>query len=432
MIRFAFGSAAALAVLMFFADSASAQQVAVQAGHLFDATDGRMRGPSTIFISGDRIERVEDGFQERPGYRIVDQRQRTVLPGLIDCHVHLTMSDNSYKLETPTPDRSPAALALLAPRNAQATLAAGFTSVRNVGAYGGTDLLLKHAIDAGDLPGPRMFVALEAIGPTGGHSDPANGVDTALDTPDRRNAVADGPDGFVRLVRDHKRRGANLIKIMPGGGVGSPGDDPNHQLMTDAEIVAVVETAHSLGMRVAAHAEGEAAIDASLRGGVDSIEHGDFASAKGWSMAKAKGIALVPTLATSEALMIAFREHPDRYPAEIREKISMVTPYSIKALGAAYRAHVRIAFGTDATGLVPHGGNAMEFPLMVKAGMSASDAILAATANAADLIGSADIGRVVPGRYADMIAVDGDPLRDISTLSQVRWVMKGGTEVADR
>ncbi|NIJ15920.1 metal-dependent hydrolase family protein [Sphingobium vermicomposti] len=429
MIRFSFCMAAAVAL---FAAPASAQQVAIQAGHLFDATDGRMRGPTTIFVSGERIERVEDGFVERPGYRIVDQRQRTVLPGLIDCHVHLTMSDNSYKIAASTPDRSTAALALLAPRNAQATLEAGFTSVRNVGAYGGTDLLLKQAIDAGDLPGPRMFVALEAIGPTGGHSDPANHNDAALDSPERRNAVADGVDAFVQLVRDHKRRGATLIKIMPGGGVGSPGDDPNRQLMTDAEIVAVVETAHSLGMRVAAHAEGEGAIDAALRGGVDSIEHGDFASARSWTMAKAKGIALVPTLATSEALMIAFREHPDRYPAEIREKISMVTPYSIKALGAAYRAHVRIAFGTDATGLVPHGGNAMEFPLMVKAGMSASDAILAATANAADLIGSPDIGRLVPGRYADMIAVDGDPLHDISILSNVAWVMKGGAEVAGR
>lgn len=429
MTRVSLALAAALALL---AGSASAQQVAIQAGHLFDATDGRMRGPSTIFVSGQRIERVEDGFVERPGYRIVDQRQRTVLPGLIDCHVHLTMSDNSYRLAAPTPHRSTAALALLAPRNAQATLAAGFTSVRNVGAFGGTDLLLKQAIDAGDLPGPRMFVALEAIGPTGGHSDPANDNDAALDTPERRNAVADGVDAFVQLVRDHKRRGATLIKIMPGGGVGSPGDDPNRQLMSDAEILAVVETAHSLGMRVAAHAEGEGAIDAALRGGVDSIEHGDFGSDKSWAMARAKGIALVPTLATSEALMIAFREHPDRYPAEIREKISLVTPYSIKALGAAYRAHVRIAFGTDATGLVPHGGNAMEFPLMVKAGMSASDAILAATANAADLIGSADIGRLVPGRYADMIAVDGDPLRDIAVLSDVRWVMKGGAEVAGR
>lgn len=429
MIRFSVGMVAALFLL---ADPAAAQQLAIQAGHLFDATDGRMRGPSTIFVSGQRIERIEDGFVERPGYRIIDERQRTVLPGLIDCHVHLTMSDNSYMMAAPTPDRSTAALALLAPRNALATLAAGFTSVRNVGAYGGTDLLLKQAIDAGDLPGPRMFVALEAIGPTGGHNDPADGNDAALDTPDRRNAVADGVDAFVSLVRDHKRRGATLIKIMPGGGVGSPGDDPNRQLMTDAEIVAVVETAHSLGMRVAAHAEGLGAIDAALRGGVDSIEHGDFGSAKSWAMAKAKGIALVPTLATSEALMIAFREHPDRYPAEIREKISMVAPYSIKALGAAYRAHVRIAFGTDATGLVPHGGNAMEFPLMVKAGMSTSDAILAATANAADLIGSADIGRLTAGRYADMIAVDGDPLRDITVLSHVRWVMKGGAEVAGK
>lgn len=431
MIRFTY-SAALAAFFTLIPAPAFAEQIAVQAGRLFDASDGRMRGPSTVFISGERIERVEHGFVERPGYRIIDQRTRTLLPGLIDCHVHLTMSDNSYKTGTPTPDRTPAELALLAPRNALATLAAGFTSVRNVGAYGGTDLLLKKAIDAGDLPGPRLFVALEAIGPTGGHSDPANDNDAALDTPERRNAVADGPEAFVRLVRDHKRRGADLIKIMPGGGVGSPGDDPNRQLMTDAEITAVVQTAHSLGMRVAAHAEGEAAIDAALRGGVDSIEHGDFGSAKSWAMARSKGIALVPTLATSEALMIAFRAHPQRYPADVREKISMVTPYSIKALGAAYRAHVRIAFGTDATGLVPHGGNAMEFPLMVKAGMTASDVLLAATANAADLIGSADIGRVTAGRYADLIAVDGDPLSDVALLSNVRWVMKGGAEVSGR
>ena len=245
----------ALALASLGTSAAFANQKAVQAGHVFDAVDGRMRGESTILIDGDRIVSVVQGYVSPEGYEVIDRRSSTVLPGLIDCHVHLNHSDNVYTKSDPTPDRSKLELALLSPDNAKKTLLSGFTSIRDVGAWGGSDLLLKQAIDRGDLEGPRMFVALEGIGPTGGHSDPANGHLVAEAGLDRENAVADGVDAVTRLIRDHKRRGANLIKIMPGGGIGTPGDDPNRQLMTDAEIRAAVETAHWLGMKVAAHAE---------------------------------------------------------------------------------------------------------------------------------------------------------------------------------
>ncbi|MBP7649111.1 MAG: amidohydrolase family protein, partial [Phenylobacterium sp.] len=229
-------------------------------------------------------------------------------------------------------------------------------------------------------------------------------------------------------VRTLHRQGADLIKIMPSGGVMSIGDDPNHQLMADDEIKAVIDTAHALGMKVAAHAHGKLAIDKAAALGVDSIEHGSFADAESYRIMKAHGTWFVPTMLVGAKVYERARSHPEQLNPSTAEKALMVVPVMVRNLHDAYAAGVKIAFGTDTFGMSAHGENAQEFALMVKAGMSPADAITAATAGAAELIGDArNIGSIQAGRYADIIAVAGDPLADVTTLEKVGFVMKGGT-----
>jgi imidazolonepropionase-like amidohydrolase len=264
------------------------------------------------------------------------------------------------------------------------------------------------------------------LAPTGGHSDSHSGLNPAIEDPEWNEAIVDGPDAMIRAVREHRRRGVDLIKIMPSGGVLSVNDDPQLQLMSDAEIKAAVDTAHALGMKVAAHIHGREAIDHALALGVDSVEHGSFAGPESAPLFKAHGAYLVPTLLIAQRVYEIAKAHPEQLPPSSAEKAIAIAPHLQANLGTLYRAGVKIAFGTD-QGLVPHGRNAGEFALMVKAGVSPMDAILAATRNAADLIGdSADIGSVQPGRFADIIAVRGDPLADITELERVQFVMKGG------
>jgi len=228
-------------------------------------------------------------------------------------------------------------------------------------------------------------------------------------------------------VRKLRRGGADLIKIMPSGGVLSIGDDPSRQLMTDDEIAAVIETAHSLGMKVAAHAHGKTAIDQAVKLGVDSIEHGSYADKESYALMKQHGTYLVPTLLIAQVVYDVAKAHPEQLPPSSAQKAITVTPRMRQNLHDAYTSGVKIAFGTD-QGLAPHGTNAKEFALMVQSGMTPMDAIIAATGSAADLIGDKeDIGTVQPGRYADLVAVDADPLADISALEHVQFVMKGGT-----
>jgi imidazolonepropionase-like amidohydrolase len=227
-------------------------------------------------------------------------------------------------------------------------------------------------------------------------------------------------------VRKLRQEGVDLIKIMPSGGVLSIGDDPNRQLMTDDEIAAVIQTAHSLGLKVAAHAHGKSAIDAAVRLGIDSIEHGSFADEESYKLMKAHGTYLVPTMLIAQSVVDLAKTHPEQLNPSSAAKALAVGPRIRQNLHDAYVAGVKIAFGTD-QGLVPHGQNAREFALMVGAGMTPMDAIIAATGSAADLIGdTADIGSVRPGRYADIVAVDGNPLADVTTLEHVQFVMKGG------
>jgi imidazolonepropionase-like amidohydrolase len=286
---------------------------------------------------------------------------------------------------------------------------------------------LKNAIKAGATPGPRMWVAGTPLGPTGGHGDAADGLDPELSHPGWTDNLIDSPEAARKTVRRLRREGADLIKIMPSGGVMSIGDDPRLQLMEDDEIKAVIETAHALGMKVAAHAHGKQAIDHTLAMGVDSIEHGTYADAESYNLFKAHGAYFVPTMLVGAKVVAHAKAHPEDLNPSTVQKALTVVPYMLQNMHNAYAAGVKIAFGTDTFGMSNHGENAQEFKLLVDAGMPPMEAIKAATWNAADLIGdTADIGSVQPGRYADIIAVTGDPLADVTVLEKVQFVMKGG------
>jgi imidazolonepropionase-like amidohydrolase len=420
--------AAGLALAIGLVSGASAADVAIHAGRLIDGTGGKPREQVTILVHDDRIVSVTPGFTQPPGASVIDLSTATVLPGLIDCHVHITGQFDGGDPVRELVTQSDYDAAFEDPSYARATLEGGFTSVRDVG--GSTDLVvaMKRAIAKGEIAGPRMWVAGAPLGPTGGHSDSRSGLDPAIvGDPEWNDSIIDGVDSAIRAVRSHRQRGVDLIKIMPSGGVLSVNDDPALQLMSDAEIKAVVDTAHSLGMKVAAHIHGREAIDHAIALGVDSVEHGSFAGPESYPLFKAHGAYLVPTLLIAQKVYEIAKTHSEQLPPSSAAKALQVAPRIKDNLGNAYRAGVKIAFGTD-QGLVPHGQNAGEFALMVQAGMTPMDAILAATRNAADLIGdSADIGSVQPGRFADLVAVTRDPLQDVSELTRVKFVMKGGT-----
>ncbi len=424
-------SAACATALLSAATPSLAEDLVIHAGILIDGTAGAPRSHVSILIHDDRITAIEPGFVTPEHARVIDLSGATVLPGLIDCHVHITGQSDGGNPIAERFTRTPFDSAFKSAVYARRTLEAGFTSVRDVGANLQVVTALKRAINDGTVEGPRMWVAGEPLGPSGGHSDEHNGIDPEIDVPSWSNSIIDSPEEAVKAVRVHHRGGADLIKIMPSGGVLSINDNPDLDLMSEAEIKAVIDTAHSLGLKVAAHAHGKAAIDLAARLGVDSIEHGSMADAESYKIMKEHGTYLVPTLLVAQTAMQIAKDHPERLNPSSAAKALRIAPMTVANLGNAYRAGVKIAFGTDES-LAPHGVNAREFHYLVEGGMTPKDAILAATRNAADLIGdSVDIGSVQPGRYADIIAVKGDPLSDVTVLEHVGFVMKGGATVKD-
>lgn len=414
------------AALLCWSSVAAAKDVVIHAGHLIDAVSGKVSDKMSILISDERITAVQSGFVMPAGAEIVDLSQATVLPGLIDCHVHMASGiigqggGLAQRFTSTTTDQAFRTVA-----NADMLLNLGFTSVRDLGTNTEVIVGLKKAIAQGVIPGPRMYVSGNMLGPTGGHSDKRNGLDPELEHAHWDEAVIDGPDEAVKAVRRLHRQGADLVKIMPSGGVLSINDDPKRTTMTDAEVSAVVTTAHALGMKVAAHAHGKDAIEQASRLGADSVEHVTFAENDSFQIMKKNGTYFVPTLLVANRGLKVAIEHPDRLPPSSAAKAKIVAPGTIKNTGVAYRAGVKLAFGTDQTG-----GNGEEFALLAQAGIAPMDAILMATRNAADLIGAAqDIGSIAPGRYADIIAVTGDPLADPRALEKVSFVMKGGKVV---
>ncbi|SEQ47046.1 metal-dependent hydrolase family protein [Sphingobium sp. YR768] len=421
---------AAIALSGAWAGAASAKDVVVHAGRLIDGTGAAARDKVSILIHDDRITAIQPGFVTPQGAEIVDLSTKTVLPGLIDTHDHITAGWHMGDPIRNSVTRSDYEDAIEATGFVRDTLLAGFTAVRDCGANTAVIVALKKSIDGAVIPGPRLWVAGTPLGPTGGHGDAVNGLRTEFaDIPHIADNIIDSPEAARIAVRRLKREGADLIKIMPSGGVMSIGDDPTHQLMTDEEIKAVIDTAHALGMKVAAHAHGKQAIDHTIALGVDSIEHGSYADAGSYKIFKQYGAYLVPTMLVGERVYQRAKEHPEQLNPSTAEKALVIGPLLQKNLRDAYAAGVKIAFGTDTFGLSRHGENAQEFALMVGAGMTPMDAIKAATGNAADLLGSQDVGTVQAGRYADLIAVDGDPLRDIRLLETVGFVMKGGAVV---
>ena len=412
-----------LLLATLFDTAALANDVVIHAGALLDGVSATPRQSVSVLIHEGRITAVEPGFVSPAGADVVDLSHETLMPGFIDCHVHVASrlpsrtNATEYWLTHPDIDRAFDAAVF-----ARAMLQQGFTAGRDVGG-GDETVAVRDAIDAGKIPGPRLFVSLEPLGPTAGHGDPRSGLDPRLDHPGWEKGIVDSA-GEARLrVREHKRRGADLIKVMPSGGIASTGDDPRRQLMTDDEMQAVVETAHALGMKVAAHTYPAAAIEAAVRAGVDSIEHGSFATAETFALMKAHGTYLVPTLTVYEIYYQAARDHPELLTpgTEAKELANDLLPK--KNLPLAIRSGVKIALGSD----IGEGDHALEFALMIANGMTPLDALFAGTRAAADLIGASDrIGSVQAGRYADLVATPGSPLDDPSQFGKVEFVMKGG------
>lgn len=421
-ILIAGGLCLAGAVRVLFAAEPSAPRVAIRAARLVSGRDGRVISPAVVLVENDRITAVGPSLPIPEGARVIDLGAATLLPGLIDVHDHLTSIPensgyNGLGLSIPRE-------ALQGAASAAKTLRAGFTSARNVGANGYTDVALRDAIDAGDVPGPRLLVSGPALGITGGHCD--NNL-LPSEFRFRDPGVADGPWDARAKVREVVKYGADLIKICASGGVLSKGDQPGTAQYSPEEMKAIVEEAHRLGRKVAAHAHGTQSIKEAILAGIDSVEHASLIDDEGIRLAKQHGTFLVMDIYNDDYI-VSDGARVGMLPESI-EKEKLVGRQQRENFGRAVRAGVRMAFGTDA-GVFPHGDNARQFAKMVEWGMKPLDAIRAATINAADLLGWSDkVGTLEKGHFADLIAVEGDPLADVTVLEKVRFVMKGGAAV---
>jgi imidazolonepropionase-like amidohydrolase len=396
--------------------------VAVKAAHMVDVRNGTLVDNAVVLISGDRITAAGSKLAIPAGTQIIDLGNKTLLPGLIDAHTHITGApeDSGYGIIAKSVPR----MTLQGAKNALVTLRAGFTTIRDVGADNYTDIGLRDAINDGDVPGPRILASGPPLSITGGHCD-----DT-MHAPEYKITalgVADGAEEAMKVTRRNIKFGADVIKICATGGVLSFGDDPRTSQYTLEELKAIISDAHRLGRKTAAHAHGGDGIKLSVLAGVDSIEHGSYIDDEGIKLMKEHKTYLVPTLYLGDWLI----ENAEaiKLPKPLLEKAKVVLPTARVNIGKAIKAGVPIAFGTDAA-VYPHGLNAREFGVLVKLGMTPAQAIRTATVNAADLLGWSDkVGSIEAGKYADLIAVDGEPLKDVKTLEQVQWVMKGGAVV---
>jgi imidazolonepropionase-like amidohydrolase len=417
-ITFLVISALWLAGLAFAQTTAAPARTVIHAGNVLDVRTGKMLPNQTIIVENGKIVSIGTTVGEASA-TVVDLSDKTVLPGLIDAHTHLTMNPSfGYSTLGISVPRE----ALIGAKNAKTTLEAGFTTVRNVGASGYSDVALRDAINAGDVPGPRMLVSGPPLGITGGHCD-----DDLLPYEFHATAdgVADGVENVQHKTREVIKYGADVIKICATGGVLSKGDDPNAAQFTLEEMKAIVADAHRLGRKVAAHAHGAQGVIWASNAGVDSVEHGHLMNDEAIATLKKNGTYLVPTL----YLIDWQRENAAKanLPDFLQKKMLMVSQAGKGNAKKAFQAGVKIGMGTDAA-VYPHGLNAHELNVyVVDLGMTPLQAIQTATINDADLLGLTDkIGTLEPGKSADIIAVDGNPLQDVTTLQNVKFVMKEG------
>lgn len=403
---------------------AQPRHVIIRAGRVLDVKTGKILTGQAILIEDDKIVSVGPAAEAKApaGAETIDLPEATLLPGLIDAHTHLTFDGS--QIGYPSLGISVPREALTGAKNASITLEAGFTTVRNVGANGFSDVALRDAINDGDIPGPRMLVSGPALGITGGHCDENL---LPFDYHHQSEGVADGVEAVQHKVREVIKYGADVIKICATGGVMSKGDDPNASQYTLEEMKAIVAEAHRLGRKVAAHAHGAEGVRWASIAGVDSIEHGHLMDDESIATLKKNATYVVPTL----YLMDWNRENLSKRnaPDYVVKKMQLVSATGQATLKKAFAAGLKVGFGTDAP-VYPHGLNAHEFAVYVRLGMTALQAIQTATINDADLLGwSNKVGTLEPGKWADVIAVEGDPLKDVTTLEHVKFVMKGGQVV---
>ncbi len=419
-----------VSITLLFAAAAPchAGVTALKAAALIDGSGGDPVRPAIILVQDGRITAAGSKVEIPAGAEMIDLPGATLLPGFIDCHVHLPGRHIGEGLnwEDASVRDLPQEAAIRGVRNARLTLEAGFTTVRNVGTADFSDVALRDMITAGVIVGPRIMAAGHALGITGGHCD-TNGYVPGIFEPDIARGIANGMDGVTAAVRYQVKHGADVIKFCATGGVLSEGDAVGVQQYTFEEMKAIVDASHMTERKVAAHAHGNEGIKVAVKAGVDSIEHGSTLDDEAIALMKQHGTYLVPTLMAQEAVEKAVA---DGVLTGLRkEKATFIAPIARASFKKAAAAGVKIALGTDA-GVFAHGRNAHEFTLMVRNGLPAARAIVAGTSAAADLLGlSAEIGTLKPGMHADIVAVSGDPLADITLLEKVSFVMKDGLVV---
>ena len=406
------------AITVFGGQAAAPPPIVVRAARLIDGRGGAPVAPAVVVVRGERIEAVGSGVTIPPGARVVDLGSATLLPGLIDLHTHLTSTGVHWEDELLK--TTPGQAALHGARNALVTLTAGFTTCRDMGpTWPFVDIDLRKAIDEGVVPGPRLMVAGNYVSATGGAGD-ARQFSIYVDVPLVRN-LADGVDEIRKAVRTNLKAGADFIKILATGAVLSKGTPPGAQQYTEEELRVAVEEAARWGRHVAAHAHGTDGIKAAIRAGIHTIDHGSMMDDEAVALLRTHHAYFVPTLYTSEAISA-----DSNVPESEKLRSQQIKVQKDRSFQLVLKAGLPIGFATDAA-VVPHGENAREFGYRVRLGQSPMDAISSATRTAAEIMGWSDrVGTIEAGKFADVIAVSGDPLRDITELERVRWVMKGG------
>src|SRR6266436_3165854 len=410
---------------------AADKSIALKAARMFDGKSNALVQNAIVIIQGDKIADAGSNLPIPNGAQVIDLGDATLSPGFMDAHTHLTLdfSGNYNDRRLKEVDLNVSEQAIIATTHARATVEAGFTTVRDLGSrFVGSkefvDVALRNSINHGVVPGPRMLVATYGIGATGGHFDPTSGFRAMLfcREPDASEGIADGPDAIRKAVRFEVKNGADVIKAAVSGGVLSLADEVDTPQFTPAEVAALVDETHRLRKKVAVHCHGDQAAREAIEAGVDSIEHGSFMKPQTVALLKQKGTFLTPTLMASEYIMSKI----DNYPPALQAKAKAATAARSEMFRNAIKMGIKISFGTDAA-VFPHGQNAKEFALMMGLGMAAIDALKSATSNNAELLGIAQkVGTLEKGRLADIIAMPGDPIADITVTERVSFVMKEG------